>query len=266
MAGQATRVWFKLNARTRVKVKTAVGVSEAAEVGDCIGQGSSGGALTSQVNLDHGLQGYFAGSMDELCYGSIRVQPLAYQDDVGRVSKSVSEARAGIIKVAAMLQDKGLQAHPDKTCFVVLGTKKFKESVARELEVSPLWCGSFKLNQKESDKYLGQIIHEDGLGRSALATVEERRGKIKGATMEIKSLIEDFQMQAMGGLMTAWELWEKALVPSLLSGAGTWIGDIRAAVDICDDLQNFFWRVILKVPESCPKMALRCETKQIGMK
>ena len=66
--------------------------------------------------------------------------------------------------------------------------------------------------------------------------------------------------------MTAWELWEKALVPSLLSGAGTWIGDIRAAVDICDDLQNFFWRVILKVPESCPKMALRCETKQIGMK
>ena len=66
--------------------------------------------------------------------------------------------------------------------------------------------------------------------------------------------------------MTAWELWEKALVPSLLSGAGTWIGDISAAVDLCDDLQNFFWRVILKVPESCPKMALRCETKQIGMK
>ena len=52
----------------------------------------------------------------------------------------------------------------------------------------------------------------------------------------------------------------------MLSGAGTWIGDISAAVDLCDDLQNFFWRVILKVPESCPKIALRCETKQIGMK
>ena len=65
--------------------------------------------------------------------------------------------------------------------------------------------------------------------------------------MEIKSLIEDVTMQAMGGLMTAWELWEKALVPSLLSGAGTWIGDISVAVNLRDDPQNFFWRVILKV-------------------
>ena len=96
--------------------------------------------------------------------------------------------------------------------------------------------------------------------------MEDRRGKIKGATMEIKSIIEDFQMQAMGGLMVAWELWEKALIPSLLSGAGTWTGEISKAVDLCDDLQNFFWRAILTVPESCPKLALRCETKQIGMK
>ena len=66
--------------------------------------------------------------------------------------------------------------------------------------------------------------------------------------------------------MVAWELWEKALIPSLLSGAGTWTGEISEAVDLCDDLQNFFWRVILTVPESCPKLALRCETKQIGMK
>ena len=73
-------------------------------------------------------------------------------------------------------------------------------------------------------------------------------------------------MQAMGGLMAARELWEKALVPSLISGAGTWIGDCKDAVDICDNLQYFFWRVILKVPESCPKVALKCETKIMGMK
>jgi hypothetical protein len=27
--------------------------------------------------------------------------------------------------------------------------------------------------------------------------------------------------------------------------------------------RNFFWRVILRVPESCPKVALRCETKML---
>ena len=70
-------------------------------------------------------------------------------------------------------------------------------------------------------------------------------------------------MQALGGLRAA---WEKALIPSLLIGSGTWFGVCDQAVDLCDDIQNFFWRVMSMVPESCPKVALRCETKMIGMK
>ena len=37
-------------------------------------------------------------------------------------------------------------------------------------------------------------------------------------------------------------------------------------IDMCDQLQNFFWRVMLTVPESCPKIALRSETGMLGMK
>ena len=66
--------------------------------------------------------------------------------------------------------------------------------------------------------------------------------------------------------MAARELWERALLPSLLNGAATWFGDCQKTVNLCDDLQNFFWRVILTVPESCPKVALRCETNMLGMK
>ena len=76
--------------------------------------------------------------------------------------------------------------------------------------------------------------------------------------MGMKSIVEEFQMQAMGGMMAAWELWERSLVPKLFSGAGTWFGgECKEAIQICDDVQNFYWRVILKVPESCPKIALR---------
>ena len=35
---------------------------------------------------------------------------------------------------------------------------------------------------------------------------------------------------------------------------------------MCDNVQNFFWRVMLTVPESCPKIALKCETGMLGMK
>ena len=58
--------------------------------------------------------------------------------------------------------------------------------------------------------------------------------------MEIKAIIDEFQMQALSGCMAAWELWEHALLPSLLSGAGTWLGDIEEAVEVWDKTQNFF--------------------------
>ena len=109
----------------------------------------------------------------------------------------------------------------------------------RELELSPIDFNKFNLNEKKKDKYLGQIF-EDDLSTSALSTVQDRIGKIKGEDMEIKAIIKEFQMQALSGCMPASELWEHALLPSLLSGAGTWLGDIEEAVELCDKTLNFF--------------------------
>ena len=183
-------------------------------------------------------------------------------------SKDAIAAQVGNIKIAAMLTDKGLEAHPDKTCFIVCGSKKYKEKAEQDLMRNPLKFGQFLVKQKEYDKYLGQVLHGGGLEQSAEATVQERSGRIRGATMEIKTIVEEFQMQAIGGMMAAWELWERAIIPSLLSGAGTWFGgkECTDAIKLCDQLQNFYWRVMLRVPESCPKIALRCETRMTGMK
>ena len=70
-------------------------------------------------------------------------------------------------------------------------------------------------------------------------------------------------MQAMGGLVAAWELWERALIPSLLAGAGTWLGDIGETGKLCNSIQNYYWRAVLKIPDSCPKLALRCEPNMV---
>ena len=175
-------------------------------------------------------------------------------------------AQTGNIKLAAMLKEKGLEAHPDKTCYIICGSKRFKERAENDLRVNPLVFGTFPVKQRVSDKYLGQVIHSGGVESSATATVQERTGRIRGATMEIKSIVEEFQMQSFGGLMAAHDLWERALIPSLLSGAGTWLGKSKEAIGLCDQLQNFYWGVILRVPESCPKVALRSETNMLGMK
>ena len=98
--------------------------------------------------------------------------------------------------------------------------------------------GKFPVKQKISEKYLGQVLHSGGVECSAQATVMERSGKIKGASMEIKSIVEEYQMQTCGGLIAARELWERALVPSLISGAGTWLGECKIAIDLCDQSKN----------------------------
>ena len=181
---KAARVWFKLNEGTEVSVKTSSGRSDFEFVGDCIGQGTAGAALVSQVNLDQGLQQYFGDGGEDLVYGKVKLQPLAYQDDLMKGSNDVRGAQAGNIKLAAMLKDKGLDAHPDKTCYLVCGSKTFKDVSQKELEVNPLMFDKFLVKQKVCDKYLGQVLHCGGVEASAEATVRDRSGRIKGATME----------------------------------------------------------------------------------
>ena len=67
-------------------MKTGAGLTEKADAGEIIGQGSAGGALASQINIDMGLDSYFKESKDEICYGSVRMQPIYFQDDVAMLS------------------------------------------------------------------------------------------------------------------------------------------------------------------------------------
>ena len=71
-------------------------------------------------------------------------------------SKDVVGAQAGNTKLAAMLKDKGLDAHPDKTCFLVCGSKRFKDKAEKDLKANPLMFATFPVKQKVSDKCLGQ--------------------------------------------------------------------------------------------------------------
>ena len=265
---KAAKCWFKLNEKTLIKIKTSSGMTEEAEAGDLVGQGTAGASLVSALNLDRGLQQYFHGSSDEVYYGNVRVEYSAWQDDIGKPSKGVMEAQGHLKKISFMCEEKGLEAHPDKTAFIYFkGSKKHQEKVKKELQEMPLQFGNcFKMKQSKEEKYLGQMLHEDGLSASVAATVNSRAGRFRGACFEIRSVIEEFTMQAMGGMETAKILLERALLPSLLHGAGNWIRMSKKTEDQCDDLISLFWRLMFKVPESTPKISLIAETATVRTK
>jgi hypothetical protein len=135
-----------------ISVKNSGGVSDSAYVGDVIGQGTAGAALVSQVNLEQGLQQYFGDGKEDVEYGAVRLQPMAYQDDIMKGSKGVNGAQAGNTKLSVMLKDKSLTAHPDKTCYIICGTKNFKARVEQQLIDEPLVFGKFNVMQRVSDK------------------------------------------------------------------------------------------------------------------
>ena len=116
------------------------------------------------------------------------------------------------------------------------------------------------------DKYLGDLFHSDGLSASVDATVSARTGKTKGAIMEVAAVIEDMRMQVIGGMMGAWDLWNHAIVPSLLSNCGTWMEISDTTVNKLEELQNLMVRRMLCVPESTSVVALRAEAGLLSMK
>ena len=81
--------------------------------------------------------------------------------------------------------------------------------------MNPVMFGDFKMKFVENEVYLGDVISSQGLDMSVVQTIEKRMGKIKGAMYEAKSIMEDFRMQAIGGMAGAWDLWETAMLPSL---------------------------------------------------
>ena len=97
----AVRLWYKLNQDTRIRVRTAAGVTASTNVGAVIGQGTIGGALVSQAVLDDGVMEKFplAGSTDLLHYGAVPVAPLMWVDDMLSAGESLAQARQTNVKI-----------------------------------------------------------------------------------------------------------------------------------------------------------------------
>ena len=110
---------------------------------------------------------------------------------------------------------------------------------------------------KEQDTYLGDILHESGLSKSVKVTVDKRYGRAYSAILEVASILEDFRIDSIGGLRVGLEIFELAIVPSLLNNSDTWVEIDKETEKKLDNLQNIMFRSLFAVPSSTPKTILR---------
>ena len=243
-----------------------MGVTEEAEVGAVVGQGTIGGALVSQAVLDEGVMEHFTpGEEEEVQYGGTPMAPMMFMDDLIHGSKGTKEARRASSKVNLIMKARALQLNEEKSTYMVMGNKRQREQIRKELEAEPMVCGGFVMKERSTEKWLGQQLSEMGLAESVAATVASKEAKIKGACLEIATIVNDWRAEAVGGMETALILWERCCIPSLLHGAGTWTNISAATTKKLNSLQQWFLRLVLQVGPGAPLGALGWETGVMDM-
>ena len=154
-----------------------------------------------------------------------------------------------------MAESKLLDFNLDKTCIIIIGSKKFRKKISDELKVNPILFYDRPIKLVESEKYLGDFIGLS-LSESVFITVLKRKGMGERLIREIKVTVEDCRNNSVGGLVTGIEIWNMAVMPFLFSNCECWIDIPKKAMNILSNLQCSFLRSLYATPKGCPTMAL----------
>ena len=260
------RLIFKLNSNTTIKVNTACGTTDFAVTGENLGQGSKNAAVICSLALDVGVSKYFDTSLNEICYGAVKLGPLLFQDDTLRLTTSGEGAQDGSKRFEKIMDSKMLNINVDKSVYLLMGKKKVVEKIRREINDNPITYKNNVLKEKTEDKWLGDILSGCGPNKSILATINSRKGKIINLIIETVAIMEDTRMKKLGGMKCALDIWEIVIIPSLINNCGTWAAMGEDSFKALEDIQSTFLRSILAIPKSCPLPALCYESNTMLMK
>ena len=164
------------------------------------------------------------------------------------------------------MDTKCLNINLDKSVFVLLGRKDIKLKTQKEIARIPLTYEGNVLKQKTRDKWLGEQIDAGGESSSIKATINARKPRIMTSILEITSIIEETRMNRIGGLQCGLDLWEIAVIPSLLYNSNCWSSLTEEEINNCENIQLYFLRSILAVPKSTPKPSLVHQWNSLLMK
>ena len=201
-----------------------------------------------------------------MSYATTQLHPIMFQDDTIRLTSSIEAAQKGNTIMNSAMKRKQLELNADKCCVIVFD-RKSKAKSTREIinNNSLLSIGHQMIKAKEKDKYLGDILHEGGLGKSVEATISDRYGKTFAAIIEIGSVINYFRIDAIGGLKAGLGIFELCVILSLLNNSDMWVEIESASTKRLEDMQNMMFKNLFAVPHSVPTPSLRSDLGCLAM-
>ena len=193
--------------------------------------------------------------------------PITFQDDTAHLVGSLEAAIKGNTVMEAAMKRKQLQLNISK-CSVILFQRGKKIKAVREA-INKKKCLKIydqDILVKEKDDYLGDVLHEGGLAKCVEATVAKRFGRIFSNIIEISSILEDYRVETVGGLKSGLDIFEMAILPSLLNNSDVWIEIDDPTIHRLESIQLKMFRQLFAVPDSTPIPILRFELGHTSMK
>lgn len=276
--GKIYRLLYKMNQNIRISVKTPVGDTEFEDTDEGVGQGTVEGTIISSTSIDKGVSESFEDELekdlveekdDKELHRIISsllefFHPIIFQDDVNKLSTNVMSAQNANRKMEHVIESKLLSFNADKSCVLILGEEKARKKLSDDLKENPLILDGKPMKHVTSEKFLGDHLSVN-LSESIHITVRKRIGLATSAIYEIRTIVDDTRSDSIGGLTVGFQIWEMAVIPMLLSNAGTWIGMKKKTMKELDKIQLKFLRLCLAVGNGCPIPLLLTETGTLLM-
>ena len=191
-------------------------------------------------------------------YGSVLQKPYRFQDDILIPVDSLDHVRTANVKVDIVMKMMQTKLIEDKSGYILMGPQEQVEEARKRVMKNPIMCGEFKMKELEKEKWLGDQF-TGSLKQSVIATIKDREGKVRRAAYEIVNIVEDYRAQRVGGFLTALQLWESCVIPSLLYNCSCWVGMGKEEEKTLGDCQDFFLRLALATGPGASKVALRAD-------
>ena len=185
-----------------------------------------------------------------MSYGSLTLSPQSFQDDLLRLCKDSESAQYGLDRFENLANSKFLTYNLDKSMMTIVGSKKARERLEKELLENPPMLYGQPLQVVLQATYLGDELKMN-CAESVSATIRKRIGLTKKSIMEIKNVVEDCRSEVTGGIVTGLQLWESCVVPYILNNSSTWLDIRQSDKNILNKLQSLFLNTLLNT-FNCP--------------
>ena len=201
ITGPLYRLIFLICAKNTLTAKTPIGVTRPFRLGPVVGQGSSLGALQSALNLDKCIFRAFSAKLGIVMTDlGVPMMPLAFQDDLSKLSGSREECQDSHDIVYETLTSKTLELNTKKCKVLICGSSNEAKKERLVYNDYPVFTGPDPTELADQESYLGDEVHFLNCRSSALSTIKKRSGKLRAAAAEAIGLARDFRSYSIGAV------------------------------------------------------------------